>query len=128
MSTPIKREDIRKGDKVREIREYTATCDQFVEAYPGNTYELINRPAELPTEYGLYQISNGMVLDLSIMGWRSPNLMHYMETEASQSESFTLLRPVAEVAAEVIADVRKVIPATMQHPSMQAVISKWVAE
>ena len=88
MSAPIKREDIRKGDVIRQTFQYTAEVDG--QHQPGlSKFELIERPVALPTEPGFYAdkddypwcITEGDVLD--------PKWAPY-----------TLLRPVAEVAAE----------------------------
>jgi len=57
---------------------------------------------ELPTAYGLYRLSNGMVVDFGNMGWRSPNWSRYMDDEVQNSESFTPLAPVAYTAQAVL--------------------------
>ncbi|MBC7594562.1 MAG: hypothetical protein H7288_11595 [Kineosporiaceae bacterium] len=53
---PIKREDIKAGDKVRRtiVFEYTAAEDLHGSTPDGYTYELIERPVVLPTEPGVY--------------------------------------------------------------------------
>lgn len=55
------------------------------------------RPAT-PTMHGLYRLSNGMVVELDNMGWRSPNHMQYMEPHVKASYSFQRLMPAPEEA------------------------------
>lgn len=103
MNTPIAREDIRKGDRVRETREYTVASALVVAGYPGYTYELIERPVTLPTAFGYYLDRQGDAWKLGGDGWVC------LDDEAPEPKffaPFTLLRPVAEVAAEVLLDVR----------------------
>lgn len=52
---PIKRGDIKAGDRVRSIYEYTADNDHAgLPEVATLAYELIERPVVLPTEPGLY--------------------------------------------------------------------------
>jgi len=103
VNTPIKREDIRKGDVIVQRYEFTALVD-FEDAGPDSaTYELIERPVTLPTEPGVY-------LDAESGAWRlfeGRGLISLEEKEGDYNPDrytpFTLLRPVAEVAAEVLA-------------------------
>lgn len=108
MSAPIKHEDIRKGDRVRMVHEYTAGGS------PDGTslaYELIERPVQLPTEPGIYLDREGDTWSLSAetedreQHWRCGNDFMTDHPDALKYAPFTLLRPVAEVAAEVLAEV-----------------------
>ena len=55
MSTPIKREDIRKGDRIRIKNEFTSDRDYGINPNDNATYELIERPMVLPTAPGYYE-------------------------------------------------------------------------
>ena len=96
MSAQIKREDIRKGDRVRLSFEFTA-CSDYTQAADddGDTYELIERPVVLPTEPGWYFDRDGDPWELDATGELS-----------EQWAPYTRIRTEAEVAAEVIADLK----------------------
>ena len=68
MSAPIRREDIREGDRVRLTREFTAGVDYAASSEPGGVYELIERPVVLPTEPGAYATNTGSVHVLTSSG------------------------------------------------------------
>ncbi|TFD80686.1 hypothetical protein E3T54_02790 [Cryobacterium sp. Sr8] len=122
MNTPIKREDIRKGDRVRAIAEYTATVDS-APIYPhlDVTYELIERPVQLPTEPGFYLDRDGEVWNLEPSKGAG-----YLRPEYAP---FTLLRPVAEVAAEVLRDVRGMFgTGALVHRSIDKLEAKWATK
>ena len=115
MSTPIKREDIRKGDKYRRIfaEEFTADTDLTAEDLEF-TYELIERPVVLPTKPGVYM---GSLLDIPM--WLTDESKWYtVKTRVynpGRHAPFTLLRPVAEVAAEVLKAVRSECSLDLDH-------------
>lgn len=110
MNTPIKREDIRKGDRIRSTYEYTAEYDNKGLSGGALTYELIERPVQLPTEPGVYADKDGDIWRLDGDGlWR---ITDFKATHTETHAPFTLLRPVAEVAAEVLADVKAELPGT----------------
>jgi hypothetical protein len=95
MSAPIKREDIRKGDRIRVIEEYTTLCAYTAVADDERTYELIERPVVLPTEPGWYFDRDG-----------DPWEVDDSVTLREQWAPYTRIRPEAEVAAAVLAEVR----------------------
>jgi len=116
MSTAIKREDIRKGDRVRrvEVTEFNATSDIVASPFDNATYELINRPVVLPTEQGLYVNGGVRLLDAAIFRrtatqWRNSSnecvedLTHLEDWHANGE--LTRLRHEAEVVAEVMCKV-----------------------
>lgn len=104
MSTPVKREDIRKGDRIRSTftEEFTAKSDTVAHE-TGFTYELIERPVVLPNVPGVYTDKDGDAWRLDEDGlWR---ITDCNDDNIHLYAPFTLLRPVAEVAAEVLGAV-----------------------
>lgn len=97
MNTPIKRKDIRAGDRVRMLTEYTHTAGGGMGGGIATTYELIERPATPPTEPGVYLDKDGDLWTL-VDSADPPGLL-------GQYGPYTLLRPVADVAAEFAADL-----------------------
>jgi len=94
VSAPIKREDIRKGDRIAGTTEFTASEDWFGMAGDNTTYELIERPVVLPTEPGWYFDKDGEPWQVTDSSALSPTWAPY-----------TRIQSRAEVAAEVLADV-----------------------
>ena len=104
MNTPIKREDIRKGDRIKLTRtdEFTATHDgPDMLAASDHTYELIERPVTLPTVPGVYLDKQGDVWRLKASRFLCLSIEGF-DDAPNEYAPFTLLRPVAEVAAEVL--------------------------
>ena len=136
MSEAIKREDIRKGDKVRQSFDYTASADGAVWYLNGGTFELIERPVMLPTVKGWYQGSN-----FPLSKGCSPYCLNddgswgvggatmtpeYMRRHAGE---LTLLRPVAEVAAEVLTEIKALVyPGSLLSDHVDALATKWVTK
>ncbi|TFD51987.1 hypothetical protein E3T46_07820 [Cryobacterium sp. Hh11] len=107
MTAPIKREDIKAGDRVRMISEYTATTDHVAAVGTGTTYELIERAVVLPLWPGYYLDRQGDAWELATSGrWIFPADAKYDRREA-EFAPFTRLRPEAEVAAEVLGDIKE---------------------
>jgi len=109
MSAPIKREDIRTGDRVRLSFEFTA-CSDYAQAADddGDTYELIERPVVLPTEPGVYAGRTGSIWVLKSTGeWLDFSLWSGAQSPLGPILylPLTRLRTEAEVAAEVLAVV-----------------------
>ncbi|TFD74709.1 hypothetical protein [Cryobacterium fucosi] len=141
MSEPIKREDIRKGDVIRQTFQYTAEVDG--QHQPGlSKFELIERPVTLPTAMGTVIRTNNKSLDNPV-GWvfeKGSRKWYGTDGEIYTPESlvellegkgYQVLRPVAEVAAEVLAEVRQKITysATPQCKIHIAdVTAKWAAK
>ncbi|ANP74497.1 hypothetical protein [Cryobacterium arcticum] len=109
---PIKYEDIQKGDRIRrtEAIEYTADGGSEANEQISKTYELISRPVPLPTEPGIYLDKDGGVWSFSVHGYLAilaePAHGWFTAEHMARFAPFTLLRPVPEVAAEVLADIR----------------------
>jgi len=104
VSAPIKYEDIRDGDRIRMSIEYTAaSCDTGASS-PDATYELIERPVVLPTVPGVYvnAADDPDVFQLLSDGqwWCGNSPVTVEQVRHDGGNSLTLLRPVAEVAAE----------------------------
>ena len=120
MSAPIKREDIRKGDRVRLSFEFTAESDYTQAAdNSDDSYELIERPVVLPTEPDLYRSSTTsdglpMIFQLSLAGdWRLVNTNSPFPIEdglLQRYAPFTRLRDEAEVVVEVLSAVNAFEP------------------
>lgn len=118
--TPIKREDIKAGDKIAQTFTFTADIDG--QHIPGlATFELLDRPVVLPTEIGCTIKINGnhngtpshgpgsrFVRAEGSEAWfnyRGPVSPEIVKALASE-HGFTIVgRPVAEVAAEVCAEI-----------------------
>jgi hypothetical protein len=108
MSVPIKREDIRKGDRIRIQYEVDALADGMAASSGASpdVFELMERPVVLPTEPGIYADKDGYpwILHASV-----PNCAQHwrLDTDAIPDSGvqgfapFTLLRPIAEVAADI---------------------------
>lgn len=134
MSAPIKREDIRKGDRIRVVTEFTSGNDWLPMAADESTYELIERPVTLPTELGVYTDKDGGLWSFQTNGYlalKSASAAGWFTADhMRQFAPFTLLRPVAEVAAEVLAEVRTALPvmALLPNPSFEAVAAKWATK
>jgi len=110
MSAPIKREDIRTGDRVRLSFEFTA-CSDYAQAADddGDTYELIERPVVLPTEPGVYAGRTGSIWVLKSTGeWLDFSLWSGAQSPLGPILylPLTRLRTEAEVAAEVLKRVQ----------------------
>lgn len=108
---PILRKDIRKGDRIRQTFEYTATEDGSTRDAIDATYRLVDRPVVLPTEPGIYADRTGHPWRVNSEGsfengqwfarpWDDDELR-----SLNEKAPFTLLRPAPEVAAEVLAAV-----------------------
>ena len=108
MSTPIKQGDILAGDIVRRIDQYESSGNGFVlDPGTGDTvtmYELVERPVTLPTAWGTYSDAYNDIWTLDEDG-----LIRICDhaKPAGHHAPFILLRPVAGVAAEVLAEVDK---------------------
>lgn len=119
--TPIKREDIRKGDVIRQTFAYTAEVDGQHQA-GASTFELISRPVppmDLPTAmHSIIQFPGHLPIMLFEDGlWYYvgyAGLFEHGEVMSMSPErvsfkyaakKFTRLRPAAEVAAEVLEEV-----------------------
>jgi len=117
MSTPIKREYIKAGDRIRAFYDFTAEHDLGALESSQFTYELIERPVVLPTEHGVYAHKlakrDRIILELSDDEWRflseanSPASAEEVAKSWHERGLLTLLRPVAEVASEVIEAIRE---------------------
>ena len=114
MSAPIKREDIRKGDRVRHVEEFTASSDGAIFARGGGEWELIERPVVLPDVPGWY-VTPGSSHHLVFLlngnaDWYAVSMSGEMTKcdvgyITQDSGPLTRLRPEAEVAADVLDEV-----------------------
>ena len=110
MNEPIKFEDIRKGDRIRLISEYISDLDgKDIKPDVGDTFELIERPVTLPTVPGVYLDKQGDVWRLKASRFLCLSIEGFDESPNDYAP-FTLLRPVAEVAAEVLRAVNAFEP------------------
>ena len=116
MSAPIKREDIRKGDRVRLSFEFTAESDYTQAAdNSDDSYELIERPVVLPTIPDAYRAQNGSLWELrgetedTVQHWRADGAF-MLHSDARGFAPFTRLRPEAEVVVEVLSAVNAFEP------------------
>ena len=121
MSTAIKREDIRKGDRVRrvEVTEFNATSDIVPSRFDNATYELIERPVVLPPRTGSvvifdrYQegeLTGGCAVRTGGSGWLiAGQAGHVGNGKIASMTGVQVLRPEAEVAAEVLASVEEML-------------------
>jgi hypothetical protein len=118
---PIRREDIRKGDLIRiewapdrpsfnRAIEFVAEDDKYTNQWSDGTFFRLNRPGPLPKVPGVY-------LDKDTDVWQVHNsgrMVFLCEGESDDDldpakyAPFTLLRPTAQIAAEVLADVRNI--------------------
>ena len=147
--TPILPADIRKGDTIRKeydndaemgesefvVRsvEYIARKDGYDELllHTGACY-LLNRPVPpvvLPTEPGVYEgydklAERPLVARLLIDGRFVDSVFYEVLGDLERFAPFTRLRPEAEVAAEVLADIESNVGwATWE--SLDSVRAKW---
>ena len=116
---PILPADIRKGDTIRceystphhpSAHEYVAIKDTEEWTY-GGSYFLLSRPVPpvvLPTEPGIYVDMDGAPWVVDERGLISYKGISAVGWAASEYAPFTRLRPEAEVAAEVLADIKTV--------------------
>ena len=99
------------------------------------TYELIERPVVLPDEIGYYRDNEGGVWYRQSTGandgshWADTEGERYTDEVARRFAPFTLLRPVAEVAAEVIAEIRGHMPNVVAFQlDLDALAAKWATK
>ncbi|TFB96554.1 MULTISPECIES: hypothetical protein [unclassified Cryobacterium] len=129
---PIKREDIKAGDRFTVTHWYTASVDLTTNVDTDATYELIERPVVLPVVPGVYEDSKSNLWRLHFGSEDVPqewtlNDAFVTDQVARQYAPFKPLRPVAEVAAEVLADVRKNLSARVAFMAdIDAIETKWV--
>jgi len=144
MSAPIKREDIRKGDRIRQITaiQYTATSDLGVEDFDDCTYELIERPVVLPTAPGWYvgrsgaensahlQLCDNDCAEETGQHWYRPDQSRVLSPQEVADFYLPLarLRPETEVAFEVLSGVRAAFIADARtfDKRIDILAKKWV--
>jgi len=133
MSTPIKREDIRKGDRVRRtvVNEYVAGADHRESGAPSESYELIERAIMLPTEPGHYIDGNEAWAYLAEDGtWNDVNDTNLPLAAVKSRAPFTRLSTVAAVSRELLREVRAAY--STDDPTywgkLDALAAKWSAE
>lgn len=113
MSTPIRHEDIKAGDRIRctEVTEYIAGDEDAPSPRLVATYELIKRPVTLPTVDGIYFPyptfrASVRIVKLQRGRWSNADGSYLDESDLDWLKGvhaegkLTLFRPVAEVAAE----------------------------
>jgi hypothetical protein len=128
--TPIRREDIQVGDRIRQSIEYTVTPESLGGYIAGPSYELIDRPVALPTETGYY-------LDKFYEMWSfESNGMHRLEAniwhtvrEAEEFAPFERVMQITETARQVLVDVRNIFggPASgaLLHKEVDKIAAKF---
>jgi len=126
--TPIALKDIRKGDRIRRtvVEEYDVTSESPASARAGVTFELLSRPVALPTIpdavirwEGLYY-THLAILETADQwlyegnNYSSVEMAARITDTAVRGTTYAALRPVSEVAAEVLAAVKEL---SILHPS-----------
>lgn len=139
--TPIKREDIRKGDLIRKehterlrstvAHEYVAESDGDT-ADPRTTgnYFLLDRPVApvvIPTEFGWYLDHANDVWELSALGWEDDGDFRDRDFVA-EFAPFTRLEPVAVTAEKILNRVANLFVFRIMGDSGKADLKQIAAE
>lgn len=115
MPTPIKREDIRKGDRISVTDVYIAEEDGGAGLMQGDVeYTLIERPVEMPTEPGWYLDKNTNPIQIGSDGrYRRPGQSSAPGYHFRSVAPLTRLRTEPDLAGDIFSRLQSDAVATI---------------